>query len=127
MSPSVLLVDDEPAALDLLCESLEAGGWTVLVATSGRAALDAARRSRPDLVVMDAGLPGMDGFETCRRLRSDPATAATPVVFLSAMDPAEGARRAAEAGGIGFMEKKPPWEGIARRIREIGRREQARG
>lgn len=113
---SVLLVDDEPATLDLLCASLEAEGWTVFVATSGPAALDAARRSRPDLVVLDAGLPGLDGFATCRRLKSDPAMTHTPVVFLSAMEPTSGARRAQEAGGAEFIEKRPPWASIARRI-----------
>lgn len=113
----ILLVDDEPATLDLLCASLEAEGWTVVVATSGPAAIAAARRSHPDLVVLDVGLPGLDGFATCRRLEHDPATADTPIVFLSAMDPVAGARRASEAGGSGFIEKRPPWAAIVRRIR----------
>lgn len=113
----VLIVDDEPATLDVLCASLEADGCTVLVATTGAAAVRAARRSRPDLVVLDIGLPGMDGYRTCERLHEHPATAATPVVFLSASEAPDAEARVRAAGGADFIRKRLSWETVLARIR----------
>lgn len=117
MSRRILIVDDEPAALDVLCASLEAEGCTVIVATTGRVALRAAHRSRPDLIVLDVGLPEMDGFATCRLLMADPVTTAMPIVFLSALEETDVADRCRAAGGIDFIPKRLPWSEVLERIR----------
>lgn len=112
----VLIVDDEPATLDVLCASLEAEGCTVLVATSGDAALRAAARSRPDLIVLDVGLPGMNGFETCAQLLANPAMSRTPIIFLSGTDTAHAESHARAAGAADFIRKGLPWSTVLQRI-----------
>ncbi len=74
----VLLVDDSPDALGFLTEALEASGYSVLIATSGHAALSIVARISPDLILLDAVMPGMDGFETCRALKAEPVVARSP-------------------------------------------------
>lgn len=66
----VLLVDDSPEALGFLTDALEQSGFSVLIATSGQAALSIVDKISPDLILLDAVMPGMDGFETCRRLKA---------------------------------------------------------
>lgn len=83
MMASVLVVDDHPGVVDLLCEHLRAAGYRCLAAADGPAALALAAAGGADLVVLDRVLPGMDGLEVCRRLRSDPRTARLPVLMLS--------------------------------------------
>ena len=68
----VLVVDDSPDALSLINDALEAAGIDVLVALEGKQALTIARKVRPDMILMDAIMPNMDGFETCRQLKTDP-------------------------------------------------------
>lgn len=71
----VLIVDDSPETLGFLTDALEQSGFSVLIATSGNAALNVVDRITPDVVLMDAIMPGMDGFDTCRRLKTNPAIA----------------------------------------------------
>jgi len=85
----MLLVDDEPDACRLLKPFLEKAGHTVLTSNSGREALLAALDSQPDIVIADVQMPGMDGFELCRRLRADRRTAAIPLVLVSGSSKAE--------------------------------------
>jgi CheY-like chemotaxis protein len=113
----VLIVDDEPTTLDVLCASLEADGCTVLVATTGQGAVRAARRSRPDLILLDVGLPGMNGIRTCESLMMHPVTATMPVVFLSASEEPGVAEQCREAGAIDFIPKRRPWPEILQRVR----------
>ncbi len=80
----VLAVDDEPHILKLVAFSLRSGGFEVLEASDGLAAIEIARAEQPDLILMDVMMPALDGFEACRRLKADPATADIPVVMLSA-------------------------------------------
>ena len=77
----VLLVDDSPEALGFLTEALEQSGFSVLIATSGNAALNIADRITPDVILLDAVMPGMDGFDTCTRLKANASVAQVPVVF----------------------------------------------
>lgn len=82
--PKVLLIDDEEA-IRMICRiSLEAGGIDVIEATGGEAGLQAARAELPDLIVLDVMMPGLDGLQVAGELADDPATAAIPIVFLSA-------------------------------------------
>ncbi len=74
----VLLVDDSPEALGFLTDALEQSGFSVLIATSGSAALNIVERITPDLILLDAVMPSMDGFETCRRLKANAGIAQIP-------------------------------------------------
>jgi CheY-like chemotaxis protein len=80
----ILIVDDTPHNIDVLSATLSDEHCELMAATSGARALELAARGRPDLVLLDVMMPGMDGFEVCRRLKADPATADIPVVVVSA-------------------------------------------
>src|SRR5438105_3457758 len=82
----ILIVDDTPANLDLLAEVLEPHGCTVLAAPGGDVALRIATKAEPELILLDVLMPDPDGYETCRRLKADPATRNIPVLFISAKD-----------------------------------------
>lgn len=84
MGAKVLVVDDEPDIVELVRYHLEKAGFRCLVGADGAAALRLVREHRPDLLILDLMLPGLDGLEVCRRLRHDPATARLPVIMLTA-------------------------------------------
>lgn len=111
----VLVVDDSPGTLGLLNDTLEAEGYTVLLAPSGHAALDAARRVTPDIILLDALMPGLDGFDTCRRLKRLPGLATVPVIFMTALSETEHVLAALAAGGVDYVTKPVvPAEIVAR-------------
>lgn len=101
---TVLVVDDEPTNVAILRALLERD-YRVAVAASGEAALDLVAQAKPDLVLLDALLPGIDGFEVCARLKAQPANAAIPVVFMTGLDHAEDAARARAAGAVDYVTK----------------------
>ncbi|WEF35285.1 response regulator [Pseudoduganella chitinolytica] len=101
---SILVVDDTPDSIMVLCALLKEA-FDTKVAVSGEAALRVLRAAPVDLVLLDVMMPGLDGYEVCRRIRAAPATAALPVVFLTARDTAEDAARALAAGGSGHLAK----------------------
>jgi DNA-binding NarL/FixJ family response regulator len=112
---TVLVVDDSPGTLGLLNDVLESAGYTVLVAQSGAAALTAVAGVTPDAILMDAVMPGLDGFETCRLLRRDQALAAVPIIFMTGLTETEHVLRALEAGGVDYVTKPvSPDEVVAR-------------
>ncbi|MET0207613.1 MAG: response regulator transcription factor [Burkholderiaceae bacterium] len=114
-SDLVLIVDDVPDNLAVLHDALDESGYTVLVATSGEAALARAVQARPDIVLLDAMMPGMDGFEVARRLKSDPSTAHIPIVFMTGLTETEHLVAALEAGGVDYVTKPiKPKEVLAR-------------
>ncbi len=94
----VLLVDDQLFFLDLARDLLIPGGFEVYTASSGAEALEVAQARRPHAILLDVEMPGMDGFETCRRLKANPATADIPVVFLTATLDVKVRERALAAG-----------------------------
>jgi CheY-like chemotaxis protein/anti-anti-sigma regulatory factor len=104
-SNHVLLVDDEPANLKVLSEALSGQGFSIAVATSGERALEQAQRWPPDLILLDALMLGMDGFETCRRLKASPATRDIPVVFITSLADTADRVRALELGAVDFVNK----------------------
>jgi len=111
----VLIVDDVPDNLAMLHDALDAAGYTVLVATSGATALQRAAQAEPDIVLLDAVMPGMDGFEVARRLKAGPDTAHIPVVFMTGLTDTEHVLAAFEAGGVDYVTKPiRPAEVIAR-------------
>lgn len=101
---SILVVDDTPDSIMVLCALLKEA-FDTKVAVSGEAALRVLRAAPVDLVLLDVMMPGLDGYEVCRRIRAAPATATLPVVFLTARDTAEDAARALAAGGSGHLGK----------------------
>lgn len=113
----VLVVDDSPEALGFLTRALEEAGVTVLVATSGEAALGIAEKVTPDVVLMDAVMPGLDGFETCRRLTTLPGTAHVPVIFMTALTETEHVVHALESGGVDYLTKPINLEELRARMR----------
>jgi two-component system, cell cycle response regulator DivK len=106
MSPRVLLVEDNDANADMLSRRLRRHGFVVLLAMDGLDAVAAATRERPDLVLMDIGLPKVDGLESTRRLKANPDTAAIPVVALTAHAMVSDHQKCLDAGCDGF-ETKP--------------------
>ncbi|MCU0969279.1 MAG: DNA-binding response regulator [Rubrivivax sp.] len=111
----VLVVDDVPDNLALLVDALEEAGYTVLVATSGDAALALLARTGVDLVLLDAVMPGLDGFETARRIRADPTHGGVPIVFMTGLTESEHVVAAFAAGGTDYVTKPiRPREVLAR-------------
>ena len=113
----VLVVDDLPDNLDVLCRSLEDTGYNVMVATDGETALEVANYALPDLILLDVMMPGIDGYETCRRLKANDKTAETPVVFLTARDETEGIIEGFESGGVDYVTKPFKKEELLLRIK----------
>ena len=114
-SDVVLIVDDVPDNLSVLHDALDESGFTVLVATSGEAALKRALQALPDIVLLDAMMPGMDGFEVARRLKAEPQTAAIPIIFMTGLLETEYLVAALEAGGVDYVTKPiKPKEVMAR-------------
>lgn len=117
---TVLAVDDLPQNLRLLDAVLSARGYRVLTAPSGEDALRMLAESLPDVVLLDVRMPGIDGYETCRRLRADPRTAFLPVVMVTASD-AEQKVRATEAGADDFLTKPFDPAELLARVRSLVR------
>ncbi|MES2946212.1 MAG: response regulator transcription factor [Pseudomonadota bacterium] len=114
-SDVVLIVDDVPDNLSVLHDALDESGYTVLVATSGEAALQRARQALPDIVLLDAMMPGMDGFEVARRLKGTAETAHIPIIFMTGLTETEYLVAALEAGGVDYVTKPiKPKEVMAR-------------
>ena len=112
---SILLVDDQPANLQVLLQTLGSLGCKLLVAKSGEAALTIVQKARPDLILLDIMMPGIDGFEVCRRLKADPATEKIPIIFLSALDETADKVRGLQLGAVDYVAKPfQPEEVIAR-------------
>ena len=111
----VLIVDDIPDNLAVLHDALDESGYTVLVATDGAGAIARAAQALPDIVLLDALMPGMDGFEVARRLKADEATAPIPIVFMTALTDTEHVLAAFAAGGVDYVSKPVrPREVVAR-------------
>ena len=101
----ILLVDDNPTNLKVLWQALEEETYEIMAATSGQQALDLAQSGAPDLILLDVMMPYMDGFETCRRLKANPQTAAIPVLFITARDETEALVEGFNAGGFDYIVK----------------------
>jgi len=101
----VLVVDDSPETLSFLTDALEEAGVTVLVALDGPGALSLVERVTPDIVLMDAVMPGMDGFEACRRIKRDSRVAHVPVIFMTGLSETEHIVAGFRAGGVDYVTK----------------------
>lgn len=113
--PGVLLTDDNPANLQVLFATLKDGDYKLLVAKDGKSALAIIRKARPDLVLLDIMMPGMDGYEVCRQIKADPEIANTSVIFLSALSETSDKVKGFEMGAVDYISKPfQPEEVVAR-------------
>jgi DNA-binding response OmpR family regulator len=123
----VLIVDDVPDNLSVLHDALDESGYTVLVATGGEAALQRASQALPDIVLLDAMMPGMDGFEVAKRLKASSATAHIPIIFMTGLTETEHLVAALDAGGVDYVTKPiKPKEVLARMSVHVQGARQAR-
>ncbi len=116
----ILIVDDVPENLAVLSDALDDAGYMVLVATDGAGALERLGYVTPDLILLDAVMPGMDGFETCRRIRALPGASHIPVIFMTGLTETEHVVRGFEVGGNDYVIKPlQPREVIARIVAQL--------
>ncbi|MGP0059774.1 MAG: response regulator [Beijerinckiaceae bacterium] len=113
----VLVVDDSIDELTMISETLEAAGTTTLVARDGQSALTIVERVTPDAILLDAVMPGMDGFETCRRLKQKVAIVDVPVIFMTGLSDIDHVLMGFEAGGVDYVTKPAVAEEFMARIR----------
>jgi formate hydrogenlyase transcriptional activator len=114
--PSILVVDDTRANIGFLLETLSQAGYRVRVAPDGETALEQIQYSLPDLVLLDVMMPGIDGFETCRRIRKQPQLAQLPVIFMTALSDAQDKVRAFSAGADDYVTKPFQSEEVLARV-----------
>ena len=121
----VLVVDDQPQMLALLSEVLGAAGYTVIAATDGPSALERARMITPDVVLLDARMPGMDGFEVCLRMNADASLVGVPVIFMTGLTESEHIVKGFRAGGADYVTKPVKPDEVCVRVEAHLKRAQA--
>ena len=112
-----LVVDDSPETLRLLTDALDGAGMTVMVALDGASAMRIVDQITPDIVLLDAIMPGIDGFETCKRLKRDAGLVNVPIIFMTGLAETEHIVRGLEAGGVDYVTKPIVVEEMLARIR----------
>ena len=119
MAGKILVVDDDAANRELLEEFLVAEGLEVVTAPDGRSSLEAFARLAPDLVLLDVNMPFVDGFEVCRRLKSNPDTRLTPVVLVTALSATDDRVRGIKVGADGFLSKPVDHSELLAHVRSL--------
>jgi DNA-binding NarL/FixJ family response regulator len=117
LGATVLVVDDAPESLRLLVDTLEGEGMRVLIATGGAAAIDLLNRALPDLILMDAIMPKMDGFATTLRIKADPQFAHLPVIFMTGLSESEHVVQGLKVGGVDYVSKPIVVDELIARLR----------
>src|SRR6266567_6670197 len=112
-----LVVDDSPETLRLLTDALDGAGMTVMVALDGASAMRIIDQITPDIILLDAVMPGIDGFETCRRVKREAGLSNVPVIFMTGLADTEHIVRGLEAGGVDYVTKPIVIEEMLARIR----------
>lgn len=113
---TVLVVDDAPDTLRMLCDALQAEGYTVMVARSGEQALQRLEHLTPDAILMDGVMPGLSGFETCQRIKHHPDWSAIPVVFMTGLSETSDVVAGFESGGVDYVVKPVRIEEVLARL-----------
>jgi PAS domain S-box-containing protein len=116
MSHTVLIIDDDAPTLKALISYLQGLGFKPLIARTGERGLDVARRSKPDIILLDVMMPGLDGFETCRRLKADPKLKDIPIIFLTALTNTTDKIKGFEAGAVDYITKPIQNQEVSARI-----------
>ncbi len=116
LGATVLVVDDVPDTLRMLCDALQADGYTVLVARSGEQALQRLEHLIPDAILMDAVMPGLSGFDTCQRIKAHPLWSAIPVVFMTGLSETTDIVAGFDAGGVDYVVKPVRIEEVLARL-----------
>ncbi|GAB3471755.1 DNA-binding response regulator [Polaromonas eurypsychrophila] len=114
--PVVLVVDDAPSSLGMLCDTLEGEGYTVLVARDGDAALLRLELVAPDAILLDAVMPGLSGFDTCRLIKANPALAHIPVIFMTGLSETPHVLEGFSCGGVDYVVKPLRAQEVAARL-----------
>lgn len=112
----VLVVDDSPDSLSMLNAALEQQGYSVLIALDGRQALSIAAKIKPDIILLDAIMPQLDGFATCRLFKTDPALLDIPVIFMTGLSDTGSIVRGLESGGVDYLSKPVNIDELAARM-----------
>lgn len=118
---TILIVDDETPAREILASMLDAPEYSILEARNGEEAIQKAEESRPDLILLDVRMPGMDGYEVCRQIRSSPHVAEVPIIMLTAFDDRASLLRGLEAGADDILAKPADRDELRARARTITR------
>jgi len=118
-SKTILVIDDEPSIGRVVQFKLQQEGFKVRIATDGLEGLAKVKEEKPDLILLDLMMPGMDGFEVCRRLRASPETATTPVIILSARGQEMDRIRGIELGVLDFFTKPFSPQKLLERVKEL--------
>ncbi len=114
---TILIVDDNPNNLQVLSSMLQQAGYKVRPALSGEIALRAVEASPPDLILLDIRMPGLDGYQTCLRLKADPRSSVIPVIFISALNDTDDKLAAFQAGGVDYVAKPFQAEEVLARVK----------
>ncbi len=114
---TILIVDDNPANLGVLFESLQREGFKVLVAQDGESALTRVQHIQPDIILLDVIMPGIDGFETCRRLKAQPLLQDTPIIFMTALTDMVNEVKGLELGAVDYIAKPIHVERVLARVK----------
>jgi signal transduction histidine kinase len=113
---TILIVDDNPTNLGVIADYLERRGFEIMIARSGNDALEKVERLRPDLILLDIVMPGIDGFETCRQLKATDLTRDIPVIFMTALVEAEHKVKGFEVGAVDYVTKPVQQEEVLARV-----------
>jgi DNA-binding response OmpR family regulator len=119
MAQKILIVDDDPVARHIVHTVLKANGYVTTIASDGMGALAETQRQKPDLVILDLGLPAGGGLTYLQRKRSIPPISMIPVLVISGQDRAANEKRAMEAGASGYMEKPADGDAVLAKVREL--------
>ena len=113
----ILLVDDNPNNLKVLFEAIQGHGWKALMATNGESAIEQAEYAKPDLILLDVMMPGIDGFEACRRLKANSVTRDVPVIFMTALSDTTDKVKGLEIGAVDYITKPFQQEEVIARLK----------
>ncbi len=116
MSATILVVDDTPTNLQLLVKFLADAGYRILVAEDGETALEQTAHNKPDVILLDITMPGIDGYETCQRLKRSPETQEIPVIFMTARSQISDKLKGFEVGGVDYIIKPFEKEEVTARV-----------